>query len=166
MELSYYSAPNLNIGNLNHILQENNSEIVSANGIRHNSEDMSEDMSISGSLNNFDLKSNSATSGNSFQNINNITFNDDININNGNEHIEVLQNEIKGNIPFFNDYKNNINNSNKLINNNMNPKEKEKEKKEKEDRKIYEKEEEKMYEKDEIQLKAIDNEKKIKIIKN
>ena len=162
MELSYYSAPNLNIENLNHLLQENNSEIVSAIGIHHNSEDMS----ISGSLNNFVLKSNSATSGNSFQNINNITFNDDININNGNEHIEVLQNEIKGNIPFFNDYKNNINNSNKLINNNMNPKEKEKEKKEKEDRKIYEKEEEKMYEKDEIQLKAIDNEKKIKIIKN
>jgi hypothetical protein len=56
MELSYYSAPNLNIGNLYHILQENNSEIVSANGIRHNSEDMSEDMSISGSLNNFVLK--------------------------------------------------------------------------------------------------------------
>ena len=135
MELSYFSAPNLNIGNLNHILQENNSEIVSANGIRHNSEDMS----ISGSLNNFVLKSNSATSGNSFQNINNITFNDDININNGNEHIEVLQNEIKGNIPFFNDYKNNINNSNKLINNNMNPKEKEKEKKEKEDRKFMKK---------------------------
>ena len=30
--------------------------------------------------------------------------------------IEVFQNEIKGNIPFFNDHKNNINNSNKLIN--------------------------------------------------
>ena len=96
MELSYYSAPNLNIGNLNHILQENNSEIVSANGISHNSEDMS----ISGSLNNFVLKSNSATSENSFQKINNITFNNDININNGIEHIEVFQNEIKGNIPF------------------------------------------------------------------
>ena len=49
MELSYYSAPNLNIENLNHLLQENNSEIVSAIGIHHNSEDMS----ISGSINNF-----------------------------------------------------------------------------------------------------------------
>ena len=53
-------------------------------------------------------------------------------INNGNEQVEIFQNEIKGNIPFFNDY---INNSHKLINNNMNPKENEKEK-EKEDKKI------------------------------
>ena len=131
MELSYNSAPNLNIGDLSHILQDN-SEIISAIGIRHTSEDMS----ISGSLNNFVLKSNSGTSGNSFQSINNINFNDDISINNGNEHIEVFQNEVKGNIPFFNDHKNNINNSNKLINNNMNLKGNEKEK---EDRKIDEK---------------------------
>ena len=41
MELSYYSAPNLNIGDLNHILRENSSEIVSSIGISHNSEDMS-----------------------------------------------------------------------------------------------------------------------------
>ena len=44
MELSYNSDPNLNIGDLSHILQDN-SEIVSAIGIRHTSEDMS----ISGS---------------------------------------------------------------------------------------------------------------------
>lgn len=132
MELSYYSAPNLNIGDLNHILRENSSEIVSSIGIRHNSEDMSFSGSLNNCvfLNNFVLKSNSATSGNSFQNINNITFNDDISINNGNKQVEIFQNEIKGNIPFYNDYKNN---SHKFINNNMNPKENEKEK---EDRKI------------------------------
>ncbi len=81
MELSYNSDPNLNIGDLSHILQDN-SEIISAIGIRHTSKDIS----ISGSLNNFVLKSNSGTSGNSFQSINNINFNDDISINNGNEH--------------------------------------------------------------------------------
>ena len=69
MELSYNSAPNLNIGDLSHILQDN-SEIISAIGIRHTSENMS----ISGSLNNFVLKSNSGTSGNSFQSINNINL--------------------------------------------------------------------------------------------
>ena len=40
MELSYYSAPNLNIEDLNHILQDN-SENVSVIDIRHNSKDMS-----------------------------------------------------------------------------------------------------------------------------
>ena len=141
-ELFYYSATNLNIGDLNLILQDN-SEIISVIDIRHNSEDIP----ISRSLNNFVLKSNSATSGNSFQNINNITFNDDISINNGNEHIEVFQNDMKGNTPFFSEHKININNFYQLINNNMNPKENEKEKKE---RKIDEKEDEKIDIKNEI----------------
>ena len=156
-ELFYYSATNLNIGDLNLILQDN-SEIISVIDIRHNSEDIP----ISRSLNNFVLKSNSTTNGNIFQNIKNITLNDDININNENEHIEVFKNEIKENIPFLNDHKNNINNSHKIINNNMNPKENEKEK---EDRKIDEKEEKKIAIKDELQLKFKDTKKKMEMMK-
>ena len=52
MEISFYSNLNLKKGDLNHILQDSNSEIISAIDFRHNSEDMS----ISGSLNNFVLK--------------------------------------------------------------------------------------------------------------
>ena len=120
------SAPNLSIGTLNNILPINNSQIIS----NINSGYFSEINSMSETLKEFIIISNSWTSGNS--NVNSISFNNESNLNDGNDINELSQNEFNysENIPNISDENSNIKNYDKLSDNKMNSEEDTKEKKE------------------------------------
>lgn len=133
IDLANNSAPHLDIGALNHILEKS----ITISSIHHN---VSEDISISDSTRNFIFKS-SETSGESNQiNNNNENSNNDNNISNksSNSNNLLIQNEINNeeNNPLFQDEKSNINISYKLNLQHMNKQEIKTEKEKEEDPKI------------------------------
>ena len=119
------SAPNLSIGTLNNILPINNSQIISNINLRY----FSEINPMSETLKEFILRSNSGTSGNS--KFNNISFNNESNLNDGNDINDLSQNgnNYSENIPNISDENNKIKNYDKLFDNNMNSEEDTKKKK-------------------------------------